>query len=71
MRVDGPAELIAATVKLAADDLETSNGIHAYTAVVFLDDAGLLPLVCRARGLDYEKVVDVLLEGAPQAGKRR
>ncbi len=61
--VDGPDLLLAAMVKLAADDLSRGPSRHVYSAAAFLDEAGLLPLVCRVRGVDYERAVDVLLEG--------
>ncbi len=72
--VDGPDLLLAAMVKLAADDLKQGRSRHVYSAAVFLDEAGLLPMVCRARGVDYERAVDVLIDGPSgpgRPGKRR
>ncbi len=69
--VDGSDLLLAAMVKLAADDLSGGAGHHKHSAAVFLDEAGLLPLVCRARGVDYERAVDVLIDGPPQDRRRR
>lgn len=61
--IDGADHLLAALVKLAADDLSQGTAKHRHSAAVFLDEAGLLPMVCRARGVDYERAVDVLLDG--------
>ncbi len=71
-RIDGPDELLAAVVAKAVDDLAYNRGRHAYSAAVFLDEAGLLETVCTARGLCYDRAVNVLLEGGPRpTGKRR
>ena len=69
--VDGPAMFLAALVKLAVDDLTRGPARHQHSAVAFLDEAGLLPLVCRARGVDFEKCIDVLIEGPSKPGRRR
>ncbi len=67
--LDGADQLLAALVKLAADDLSRGAAQHKHSAAVFLDEAGLLPMVCRARGVDYERVVDVLIDGPSKPGR--
>ncbi len=67
--VDGPDLLLAAMVRLAADDLSRGAAQHKHSAAVFLDEAGLLPMVCRARGVDYERAVDVLIDGPARPGR--
>ncbi|PLS83587.1 MAG: hypothetical protein CYG59_00665 [Chloroflexi bacterium] len=69
--INGADYLLAALVKLAVDDLSQGKAKHHHSAAVFLDEAGLLPLVCRARGVDYGSAVDVLLDGPPKQGGRR
>ncbi len=64
-RIDGPDELLAAVLNKAIADLATPCGRHSYTAAVFLDEAGLLERVCRARGVDYERAVTALIDGPP------
>ncbi len=67
--VDGADHLLAALVKLAADDLSQGKAKHRHSAAVFLDEAGLLPMVCRARGVDYDHCKAIY--DAAEAGKRR
>ncbi len=68
--VDGPDLLLAAMVRLAADDLSRGVAQHKHSAAVFLDEAGLLPMVCRARGVDYERAVAALIDGPSKARSR-
>ncbi len=69
--VNGADSLLEALVKLAADDLSQGSARHRHSEAVFLDEMGVLPMVCRARGLDFDRAVDVLLDGPPkQPGQR-
>ncbi len=69
--VNSADSLLEALVKLAADDLKQGKPRDRHSAAVFLDEAGLLPMVCRARGVDYERAVDVLLDGPPATRGQR